>query len=205
MSEANLSLRPRGSRRSVGRAPVPDASEREQMLLAGLLLAIGGIWIGVPLLALIQGGPPPLPALGSGGVGILLAVGAGQVLWGVDLLLRRATLTIDQATVHVAIRGLFGMRRWSEPLASYRGLRHHRERVRHRYGWRIVHRLQLAHPDPAKEIELFRAYGERRIDAARRQWAERLGLPIWSADPPVGRRPAEPTKHRVVGPTGVPT
>jgi hypothetical protein len=206
MTATNFGSPPGSAPRPVGPPPLPDAGKRQHMLLAVLLLAIGGIWIAVPLLALVNGGPPPLPQLGKGGVGALLAAGAGQALWGLDLLLRRKTLTINQNTVQVSVRGLFGMRRWSEPLANYRGLRHRRERVRHRYGWRIVHWLQLAHPDPAKEIELFRAYGERGIEAARRQWAEWLGLPIWSIDGgPVPRQPAKAPEPREVEPKGVPT
>jgi hypothetical protein len=196
MSEAKGGPLPRAARQLVSAPQLRAAGRREQVLLGGLLLSIGGIWIGVPMLALMSGAPPPLPDLGPFGVCILLAVGAGQALWGLDLLLRRKTLTIDQNTVHVSVRGLMRERRWSEPLANYRGLRHCRERVRHRYGWRIVHRLQLAHPDPAKEVELFRAYGERRIEAARRQWAEWLGLPIWSGDDAVPRRPAREPERR---------
>lgn len=176
---------------------MPAAGRREQVLLGGLLLAIGGIWIGVPVLALIAGGPPPLPDLGPFGICALIAVGAGQALWGLGLLVRRKILIIDQNTVQVSVRGLVGGRGWSEPLANYRGLRHRRERIRHRYGWRVVHRLQLAHPDPAKEIELFRTCGERRIEAARRQWAEWLGLPIWSGDDAVPPRPARDPERRV--------
>ena len=121
-----------------------------------------------------------------------------------DLLLRRTVLTIEQNTVHISVRGLLGVRRWSEPLANYRGLRHRRERVRHRYGWRVVHRLQLAHSDPAKEIELVRTQDERRIAAAQRQWSEWLDLPIWSgieaAPGTAGRRARAPARS---SPSGV--
>jgi hypothetical protein len=205
MSPTKLSAAPGAARRPIGSPELPDAVSRPQMLLAGLLLAIGGIWIVVPLLALLTGARPPLPDLGTMGVGILLAVGVGQALWGLHLLLWRKTLIIDQNVLHVSVRGLLGVRRWSEPLVNYRGLRHRRERVRHRYGWRVVHRLQLAHPDPAKEIDLVRTSGERRIAAARRQWAEWLDLPVWSADGAASPAPAHAPERRAAAPKGVPT
>jgi hypothetical protein len=170
-----------------------------------LLLAIGGIWITVPLLDLISGARPPLPDLGPAGSILLVSIGVGQALWGLDLLLRRKTLTIEQNTLQVSVRGLLGLRRWSEPLANYRGLRHSRERVHHRYGWRTVHRLQLVHSDPAKEIELVRTERERKIAAARRQWSELLDLPVWSGDEAAARQAADVLEGRAAEPDGIAT
>jgi hypothetical protein len=178
---------------------------RRPILLAGLVLTVGSIWIAVPLFALLTGARPPLPDLGVAGTCVLFTVGVGQVLWGLNLLLRRETLIIDQDSLHVVVRGLSGVRRWSEPLANYRGLRHRRQRVWHRYGWRVVHRLELAHPDPAKEIELARTWGERRIETLRRQWAELLHLPVWSAESVAPRRPSPESDRRAAAPKGVPT
>ncbi len=184
---------------------LPGDESPRQTLLAGLVLAVGSIWIVVPLYAFLTGGPPTLPDLGVAGICVLVTVGVGQALWGLNLLLRRETLVVDQATLHVTIRSLAGVRRWSEPLANYRGLRHRRQIVRHRYGWRMVHRLELVHPDPAKEIELARTWGERRIEALRRHWAELLHLPVCSAERDAPRRPAPESDRRAVEPKGVPT
>jgi hypothetical protein len=163
--------------------PGPDlATRRDRMLLGGLILAVGSVWISLPLLPLITGAPPPLPGLGVAGICSLMAVGVGQVLWALDLLIRRRTLIIDQNSLQLSVRGLLGARRWHEPLANYRGLRHRPERVRHRYGWRVVHRLELAHPDPAKELCLMSTRDGRWIEACGRQWAARLGLPVLPAE-----------------------
>ena len=163
--------------------PGPDlATRRDRMLLGGLILAIGSVWVVLPLLPLISTAPPPLPGLGMAGSCGLIAGGVGQVLWGLDLLIRRRTLIIGQSSLQLSVRGLFGARRWREPLANYRGLRHRHERVRHRYGWRMVYRLELAHPDPARVLCLMSTRDGRRIQACGRQWAERLGLPVLSAE-----------------------
>ena len=163
--------------------PGPDqATRRDRMLLGGLILAIGSAWIALPLLPLITGAPPPLPGLGVAGTCGLIALGIGQVLWALDLLIRRRTLIIGQTSLELSVRGLLGARRWHEPLANYRGLRHRCERVRHRYGWRMVHRLELAHPDPTRELCLISTRDGRRIEACGRQWAARLGLPVLPAE-----------------------
>jgi hypothetical protein len=161
---------------------------RDRMLLGGLILAIGSLWIALPLLPPVTGAPPLLPGLGDAGIGALVAVGVGQVLWALDLLLRRRTLIIGQSSLELSVRGLLGVRRWHEPLANYRGLRHRGERVRHRYGWRTVYRLELAHPDPTKELCLMSARDGARIEACGRQWAARLGLPVLLAESAAPRR-----------------
>ena len=158
------------------------AARRDRMLLGGLILAIGSVWVALPWLPLLTGAPPPWPGLGLAGSSALVAVGAGQALWGLELLLRRRTLIVGQSSLQLTSRGLLGARQWHEPLANYRGLRQRRERVRHRYGWRIVYRLELAHPDPTRELCLISTRDGRRIEASGRQWAARLGLPLLPAE-----------------------
>jgi hypothetical protein len=165
------------------------ARPRDRLLLGALVLAIGGVWIGVPLRALLGGAPPPLPGLGMAGSCALLAVGAGHLLWALDLLLRRRTLTVGASTLQVAVRSLTGVRRWREPLASYRGVRHRRERVYHRYGWRVVHRIELAHPDPGRIVGLLTTRNEGLAEAAARRWSEALGVPLLAAEMVAGRPP----------------
>jgi hypothetical protein len=170
-------------------ASVGRSAESDGLLLGLLILAIASVWIAVPLLALL-GGRPALPELGVVGHGILLAIGIAQLLWALDLLLRRETLTIDEGTLQLAERRLTGMRHWREPLAHYRGLRHRRDRVRHRYGWRVVHRLELVNAEPAKSICLLSTRDERRLAAAATEWARLLTLPVWSATPAARDRDA---------------
>jgi hypothetical protein len=181
MAKAEISTPP-----PPGRAidlPGPDqVTRRDRMLLGALFLAIGSVWTVLPLLPPITGAPPALPGLGVAGICGLVAVGVGHILWALELLIRRRTLIIGQSSLELSVRGLLGARRWHEPLANYRGLRHRRERVRHRYGWRVVHRLELAHPDPTKELCLMSTRDQRRIEACGREWAARLGLPVLAAE-----------------------
>ena len=180
---------PTAGRASELPASAAPTRPRDRLLLGALVLAIGGVWIGVPLRALVSGAPPPLPGLGVAGSCALLAVGAGHLLWALDLLLRRRTLTVGASTLQVAVRSLTGVRRWREPLASYRGVRHRRERVYHRYGWRVIHRIELAHPDPRRIVGLLSTRDEGLAGAAARRWSDALGLPLVAADAVAGRPP----------------
>ncbi len=76
----------------------------------------------------------------------------GLVIWplrrGLSRLSQRRVLTIDATTVIVDETNLFGRRRWSEPLASYRGLTHH---VRSSLSG-LRHELVLVHPDRARSL-----------------------------------------------------
>lgn len=153
--------------------------EPDHPLLGGLILAIAAIWVGVPLLALADG-RPALPSLGPAGSCSLIAVGLVQLLWALDVLLRRRTLAIAGDALQMAERRLLGVRRRSEPLAHFRGLRHRRLRVPGRHGWRVVHRLDLVHAEPSKAICLLRTSHEDRLIEAARSWARWSGLPAWS-------------------------
>lgn len=183
-------------RRIYGPAPTGAGPRPDQALLGGLILAMGSIWIAVPLLTLLADGRLPLPGLDTVASCILLAVGAGHVLWALNLLLRRQTLIIDRDVLLMSNRSLLGVRRWREPLAHYHGLRHRRERIRHRYGWRVVHHLELAHADPAKVVCLISTRDEDRLAACKSQWADRLGLPVWSADPSASPEKTADTERR---------
>jgi len=168
--------------------PGGGAGPRDRALLALLVLAIGSVWLGLPAHALLTAAPPPLPGLGVAGACGLMAVGAGHLLWALGLLLHRRTLRVEEATLLVAVRGLRGVRRWREPLANYRGVRHHRQRVYHRYGWRALHVLELAHADPAKVVGLLRTRDEALAEARARDWAGALGLPLLTGGRAAARR-----------------
>jgi hypothetical protein len=151
-------------------------------LLGALIVAIAAIWITLPLLALVES-RAALPNLGVGGSCSLIAVGVAQLLWGLHILLRRRTLTIGENALQIAERGLLGVRRRQEPLADFRGLRHCRQRVHGRHGWKVVHRLELVHPEPSKAVCLLSSRDERRIAAAARRWGRCLGLPATPEEP----------------------
>ncbi len=164
------------------RGSAPNASpiridRRDDALLGGLALTIATIWIAAGLSALMAHPPAALSSLGATGACLALLVGAGLAVWALDEVLRRQTLAIGTGEIEVTTRRLTGVRRWHEPLAGYVGLRHRRQPVRHRYGWRTEHRIELAHPDPTKVVVLLRTPDEARAEACWRDWAHRLNLP----------------------------
>ena len=175
-----------------GRSASPVRVERVgSRVLGALLLAIAGVWFAAPLRAvlageswstLILGGPDRLPAV---------AMGVVFAFWGLDHLVRRQEIIIAGGIVRVLTRRVTGVRRWHEPLANYLGLHHRRRPVHHRYGWRIVHRLELAHPQPAKELCLMSTRDGRQLEACSRQWAAQLSVLVLSADSAA----RDPTPH----------
>jgi hypothetical protein len=150
---------------------------RDDALLGALALTIATIWIAAGLSALIAHRPAVLSSLGAAGACPVLLVGAAFALWALDMLIRRQTLVSGNGEIEVTTRRLTGVRRWREPVASYIGLRHRHEPVRHRYGRRTEHRIELAHPDPARTVVLLRSWDEARAEACWRDWAHRLNLP----------------------------
>ncbi len=150
---------------------------RDDALLGALVLTIATIWIAAGLSALMAHSPAVLSGLGATGACPILLVGAGFTLWALDMVLRRQTLAFGNSEVEVMTRRLTGVHRWHEPLTSYLGLRHRRQPVRHRYGRRTEHRIELAHPDPTKVVVLLRTWDEARAEACWRDWAQRLDLP----------------------------
>jgi hypothetical protein len=190
---------PEGRRGAASGSPI-RIDRRADTLLGGLVLAIATIWIGAALSAFIAHPPGVLNGLGEVSAGPVLLVGAGFALWALDLVTRTQTLVSGNAEIEVTTRRLTGVRRWREPLANYHGLRHRRRPLRHRYGWRTEHRIELAHPDPTKAVVLLRTGNEARAEACWRDWARQFAVPSLPNETSVDR-PHESTRQ---GPGGDP-
>lgn len=103
-------------------------------------------------------------------IGFQLLVGLGVLLaiFGLPLAhiarrgLQRSRIVIDQSQVVAEVRGLFGTRRWSEPLSAYAGVTH---RVRSSLSG-VRHDLLLVHRNPARSVVL-RSAGQIGADEAQ--------------------------------------
>jgi hypothetical protein len=158
------------------------ADRRDSQLIGALVLAIGLTWLSVALRDLIAGGSA-IVGLGAVGGYLSLGIGTALALWGCRVLLRRQTIRIDQAGVHVQIRRLLGVRSWTEPLAAYRGVVWRSEPIRRRDTWQTLHLIELWHEDPKRTVTLFSSLGDREVRDSWQAWAQQLGLaPIrWDA------------------------
>lgn len=118
--------------------------------------------------------------------GICLSLVAVGLAW----LLFRLDVSITGGTVEVARRGLFGTRRFAEPLAAYRGVRH-----RHYRTWEpawpvllrfirtfLMQRLELEHPDPARTVPLMQARSDDMPREDMEAYAKAFGLPAIQDD-----------------------
>lgn len=97
-------------------------------------------------------------------IGIAAVAAGGLVaLSGLRAVARRQQIRIDERTVSVTERGWTGSSSWEEPLSAYDGVRWRRYVVNtdsddssDRHSRHYIHVIDLAHPDPAKSVPLFR-------------------------------------------------
>ena len=78
-----------------GKRPAVGA-RRDGQPIGALILAIGMLWLAVPLPALLGGAPFPIAELGRGGAWASLCIAIALVLWGLRILTRRQTIRIDR-------------------------------------------------------------------------------------------------------------
>lgn len=137
---------------------------------------------------------------------IALAFAGWSVIFGIPLvsLSKRIgtsrAITIDADTVRVSEASWLRSRRWSQPLASYRGLE---QRVRTTLSG-LEHEVVLVHPDPAKNVVL--AQSPRGVHTTLDELRALLRVPEVSATTAqllplaAAARPAVRTDAAPVGP-----
>jgi hypothetical protein len=165
--------------------PIADAAaamvtigRRRDALLGGVLLAIAGLWIAVPLKGLLLDTSAAMPHPDVPGTIAPVLVGAALAMLAVSWILRCQVLVIDQGMVRMTDRRLTGLRVWENSLARYRGVRLRHERLPHRYGSRSCYAIEMWHPEPAKTVELERSKDPRLMERGAKVWARRLALPL---------------------------
>jgi hypothetical protein len=167
----------RGAAACAGAAPLV-IRRGERAPLGALLLLIALLWLGAALRGLAAGTPAIVPGLGLAGAWLAGALGAALALLALDWLVRGRTVVIGRGTVAVTDRSLLGRRALREPLANYTEIHVDRKVHSHRAGVRTWYTVRLAHPEPARALELARAKDPARIEQQARDWARRLGVPL---------------------------
>ena len=149
---------------------------RDGQLVGALIMAIGTLWLVVPLQALVSIAPHPVADFGRGGTYGSLGIGIALVLWGLRILMRRQTIRIDDDCVHVTVRRVTGATSWSEPLTNYRGVVWRSEPIYRRDSWQTLHLIDLWHEDPSKTVTLFSSTSAVAARDFWQGWTESLGL-----------------------------
>jgi hypothetical protein len=149
---------------------------RDGRPIGALILAIGGLWLAVPLPAWL-GAPFPIAELGHAGAWASLGIGLALSLWGLRILIRRQVIRIDHDAVHARTRDLFGARAWREPLRRYRGVVWRSATIERRDGRQVLHLVDLWHEDPARRVTLLSSTSEAVAQERWQAWARELGLP----------------------------
>lgn len=138
-----------------------SSSRSSPVLMIAMLLPLGLVILlpfGLLLqhLALDPATRAVLAERPEAGIQLLLALAVlGSLLWWplvhfTRSLTNRRSITIDRGVVLVAERGLFGVERWSEPVANYAGVAH---QVRTSLSG-LRHELMLVHRDPTRSVLL---------------------------------------------------
>lgn len=137
---------------------------------------------------------PEVPVLLWVVLGILALVGAGIALIGLDGMRARTLIDIDRRRVRVTRTGLWRTRRWSEPLAAYRGVLARSEHYPDSSGafgrrGRTVSVLLLKHARRSeRDVELIRIEGWVDLRGETERIARLLGRPVLTPDPDGGHR-----------------
>ena len=151
-------------------------ARRDGQPIGALILAIGTLWLAVPLPALLGDAPFPIAELGRGGAWASLCIGIALVIWGLRILLRRQTIRIEDDRVSVRTRHMLGVTVWSEPLASYTGMVWRSEPIRRRGGTQVLHRVDLWHEDRSRTLTLLSSTSEVAARDAWQAWSQQFGL-----------------------------
>ena len=167
---------------------------RDGRPLGALILAIGVLWLAVPLSAWLRGAPFPIAEAGSAGAWACLGIGLALGLWGLRILVRRQTIRIDGEAVHARTRDLFGARAWREPLRRYRGVAWRSTTLERRSERQVLHLVELWHEDAARRVTLLSSTSEAAAHERWQAWAQELGLPAIRLRAGEQARAREPAK-----------
>jgi hypothetical protein len=166
---------------------LPTTHVEKGSKIGGLFIVFFSLlWGGIPSLillnALVQGTFEPMmtPLL------IFTVIGLGIFLLGLWQATRVQTTRIDEHTVSVDTRWVFGHRLWSEPKSRYEG-------VLSRSEWHsggknsssyTLHVVELWHPDNKKRIRLYASRSDEGLRKIREGYCRSLNMPALEGDGP---------------------
>ena len=158
-------------------------------LAGAFALSMGTIWIYFFIDDLFKALRPTLVLPEFLMMALIILPGVFVLIYGISQYVYLEETIIDRKSVLWRRRGLSGSREWRELLSNYQGvLKEHRywdegsESISRRSS-HMVYFIRLAHPDPGKEIVLYRAESSMLVpptDWAEKwkRFAERLQLPV---------------------------
>lgn len=155
------------------------ATQSGSRFLAIAIIVFAMVWGGFPVFGLVSvlqaGRAGPETALFL----VFPLAGVGLVLYGIHRLLWRRSVAFDGSAFTVAERGLFGLRKWTEPLSAYQGVMRRTRHVRTRNRNYTLYMVDLLHRDEDRSINLYTDTTERGFRNAWEDYARRLHLPAF--------------------------
>jgi hypothetical protein len=157
---------------------------------AGVLaLLLGAIWISFFMDDLFKALTPTLILPELLMMALFILPGIFVLIYGISQYVYREETVIDRKHVLWKRRGLSGSREWRELISNYQGvLKEHRywqegHESTSRRSSHMVYFIRLTHPDPGKDIVLYRAESSMLVPPTDwtqkwKQYAERFQLPV---------------------------
>jgi hypothetical protein len=161
--------------------PLPVTVTHKASLFGGLFIVVFALaWGGLPVFGMVQHGLPDMAENPANALFFLFpALGVGILLYGLHLLVWRKTVTLDELFVTVEARGIFGAKRWQEPLTAYQGVLSRTRRISTKNSSYTLYLVDLSHPDEKRSVNLYTARSERDWRAkweAYARWLKRPAL-----------------------------
>jgi hypothetical protein len=152
-------------------------------LLWGLAIPAALFWIADPFAPWPDGAIPIGRAAALAGLVVFCSIGVRSWLWpNIRAAITRVDVTISETNIEVVEKGLLGARRWSKPIAEYRGVAIENWGTRTVGNDKIpVSAVMLVHADDRFSVPLH-IDGALRVKASLAKGkAEQLGLPLIDA------------------------
>ena len=158
-------------------------------LAGAFALLIGAVWISFFIDDIFRALSPTLILPELGMMALLILPGIFVLIYGMSQYVYREETIVDRKSILWRRRGLSGNREWQELISNYQGvLKEHQywdgnhEGASHRSS-HIEYFIRLTHPDPGKEIVLYRAESGMLVPPTDwvekwKRYAELLQLPV---------------------------
>ena len=140
-------------------------------------MAAFAIGLGLPLILAGAGRWSPAGA-GFPYLAVLPFAAVLAVLWGLHDLRRKRDITITADEITFRDRGLFSLRSWREPLATYRGVTWRAARSARSDKGGAAYLVELTHEKRSRSLALWTLHDEAEARRRCEVIAETLGLPI---------------------------
>lgn len=139
-------------------------SFKNMKILGWLALFFGGSFVLIPIAFLIKSLVNREPISDALPVLVIAALFSPLMITGINLLKRKKELIIKHDSISENVSSLFKKEQWEEPITNYHGLLLRTDiQLTGERSSRMIYLLELLHPNPKRNIPLFKNYHFKTI------------------------------------------